>query len=159
MRNVLFSSYAAEDREGGSCRTAYRSYVIDDGWHLPTEIVEAIDLQIQKTLKQRYREICREHDLHRGDWLTADAAGKYEAKSWIYRVWYDNQYIGEVREIGEELQKEYGVTELEAINILNGRNVADYVNKYYRMQHRIPLAVDQQAICDEVAHEYLAAAM
>ena len=157
MSSEIF--YDVDNHETGNCRTVYRSYVIDDGWHLPTEVVEAIDLQIQKTLKQRYREICREHDFHRGDWLTADVAKKYEAKSWIYRVWYDYQYVREVRAIGEELQKEYGVTELEAINIMNGRNVLDYVNKYYRMQHRIPLAVDQQAICDEMVHEYLAAAM
>ena len=71
----------------------------------------------------------------------------------------DGQYIGKVREIGEELQKEYGVTELEAINILNENNVDDYLNKYYRIQHRIPHYVNAQAICDDMAYDYLEMAM
>ena len=60
---------------------------------------------------------------------------------------------------GEELQKEYGVTELEAINILNENNVDDYLNKYYRIQHRIPDYVNAQAICDDMAYDYLEMAM
>ena len=108
MKDSIFDYFDTTDREFAGTRTVYNSYVIDDEWNLPVEVVEAIDIQIQKTLKQRYSEICREHDLHKGDWLTADVARKYEAKSWIYRVWHDYQYIGQVREIGEELQREYG---------------------------------------------------
>ena len=33
------------DREDKGCRTIYRSYVIDDGWNLPKEIVEAAGLR------------------------------------------------------------------------------------------------------------------
>ena len=159
MKDSMFDYFDTLNKENAGGRTVYNSYVIDDGWHLPEEVMEAIGFRIQSTLKQRYREICREHDLHRGNWLTESVARKYEAKSWVYRVWLGNQYIKQVREIGEELQREYGVTELEAINIMNGRNVAAYVSKYYRMQHRIPLPVNQQAICDEMAREYLVAAM
>lgn len=64
-----------------------------------------------------------------------------------------------VREIGEELRREYGVTELEAINIMNGNNVEDYLNKYHRIQNRIPVNVNAQAICDELVFEYLELAM
>ena len=32
--------------------------------------------------------------------------------------------------LARELQLEYGVTQLEAINILNGHNVGDYIQKY-----------------------------
>ena len=42
---------------------------------------------------------------------------------------------------------------------MNERNVADYLNKYYRIQHKIPLNVNEQAICDDIAYEYLAFAM
>ena len=147
------------DRETIGGKTIYKIYVIDDGWKLPVEIVEAIDLRVYNAWKDAYRMVCREHKLHRGDWLTADVARKFEAKSWVYRELYDYQYIAEVREIGQELQKEYGVTELEAINILNGHNVEEYINKYYRIQHKIPLMVNEQEICDEVVNEYMAMAM
>lgn len=77
----------------------------------------------------------------------------------MWRVLSDGQNVGKVREIGEELQREYGVTEIESINIMNERNVADYLNKYYRIQHKIPLNVNEQAICEDIAYEYLAIAM
>lgn len=35
----------------------------------------------------------------------------------------------------------YGVTELEAINILNGKCISDYVEKYNRIKNLIPLNV------------------
>ena len=144
------------DREGMGYRTRFNSYVIDDGWNLPTEVIEAIDLRVQMAWQDAYQKVCMEHNMHQGDWITADVARKFEAKSWIYREFYGHQYIAEVRKIGEELQKEYGVTELEAINILKGHNVKDYLNKYYRIQHKIPLMVNEQAICDEVVSEYMA---
>lgn len=36
----------------------------------------------------------------------------------------------EHRALEKELVREYGVTEVEAINILNGRNISDYIRKY-----------------------------
>ena len=40
--------------------------------------------------------------------------------------------IGLRREIRLDLMKKYGLSELEAINVLNGRNMEDYVVKYKR---------------------------
>ena len=147
------------DRENRGYRTIYKSSVIDDGWHLPQEVIETIELKVQMAWKDAYRQVCYENSRHRGAWIDADIARQYAAKSWIWRVISDGQYVGKVREIGEELQREYGVTEIEAINIMNERNVADYLNKYYRIQHKIPLNVNEQAICDDIAYEYLAFAM
>lgn len=147
------------DREDCGYRKIYRSYVIDDGWNLPQEIVEVIDLKVQLAWKDAYRKVCLENSRHRGGWLDSEVARKYAAMSWIWRVISEGQYIGKVREIGEELQREYGVTELEAINILNERNVSDYVNKYYRIQNRIPVAVNAQEICNDVVNEYFSIAM
>ena len=42
------------------------------------------------------------------------------------------------------LMEEFGVTQLEATNILNGFHVADYVNKYYRIQNKIPLDIKEK---------------
>lgn len=35
------------DRENRGYRTIYKSYVIDDGWHLPQEVIETIELKVQ----------------------------------------------------------------------------------------------------------------
>jgi hypothetical protein len=59
--------------------------------------------------------------------------------------------------MGMELQEKYGVTEVEAINILFEHNVSDYVDRYYRMKNRISGYVDEQRICDEVIATYLLA--
>ena len=45
--------------------------------------------------------------------------------------------VGERRELRIELQKWFGLTEIEAINILNGNGITDYVNKYYRIKNEI----------------------
>ena len=143
------------NREEERGRTVYSSYVIDDGWNLPYEVIEEINYRISKSQAAAYREVCRQHIEHKGDWLTKEVAYKYAAKSWVYRVVYFNQYINEVREMGEELQEKYGVTEIEAINTLFEHNVDDYIYKYYRIKNLIPLKVNQQEICNNVLEEYI----
>ena len=142
-------------------KTLIRSYVVDDGWHLPKEIIETIDIRIAEAKSDALRRVKAEHDRHKGKWLNADVVRKYQAKSWIFREYEGNQYCGMVRKIGEELQEEYGVTELEAFNILleNSSNVKDYLKKYYNIEHMIPMRVDEQWICDSVVEDYLCAAM
>ena len=147
------------DREINSAVIIFHPYIIDDGWNLPTEVVEEIEYKVKESCKTAYQRVCREYEEHRGKWLTLDVAEKYEAKSWIFRVMEDNRYAGMVRVIGEELQREYGVTELEAINIMNGCHVQDYVYKYYRIRNKIPVCVNEQAICNEVAEAYLRTAI
>lgn len=144
------------DREQCSSRQVCNRYVVDDGWSpdMPMEITEIIDLRVQIAEAEAYKRICREHDRHKGDWITAEIAYKYAAKSWVYRILYGGQYIREVREIGKELQEKYGVSEIEAINILNENNVDDYLNKYYRIQHRIPLNIDREDIIERTLEEY-----
>lgn len=144
-------------RETSSVKTVFNSYVVDDGWNLPYEVMEEIEFRIAEAKSVAMERIKKAHQQHKGMWLTSEVARKYAAKSWVFRVIESNQYCGKVREIGEELQLLYGVTELEAINILFEHNVDDYVNKYYRIQHLIPNNVNQQGICDEVAYEYLLA--
>lgn len=143
--------------ENSRVKTVFYTYVVDDGWHLPYEVIDEIEYRIEEAVSEALKKVRKEHFRHKGDWLTAEVARKYAAKSWVYRVLESNQYCGKVREIGEELQKLYGVTEIEAINILFEHNVSDYLNKYFRIQHMLPDRVNQQEICDEVAYEYLLA--
>ena len=128
----VFEHYLNIDIEKGH-EPIITSYVIDDGWNLPVEVVERIDLTIQESYLQEMKRLKALKKEHKGDWLTLDVAKKYEAKSWIYRVFHSYQNIGKVREIEKELQELYGVSELEAINILNGHHVKEYVEKYHRI--------------------------
>ena len=41
------------DRERNSTRTIYRSYVIDDGWNVPKEVIEAVDLRIEEAWAEK----------------------------------------------------------------------------------------------------------
>ncbi len=143
--------------EHNNVKTIIRSYVVDDGWHLPQEIIEIIDLRIAEAKSEALWRVKYVHDHHRGKWINSEVVRKYQAKSWIFRVHEENQYCGMVRKIGEELQEEYGVTELEAFNILleNTSNIKDYLTKYYNMEHMIPTYVDEQQICDSVVEEYM----
>ena len=143
--------------EVGKKRTVAVSEVVDDGWHLPKEVIHEIEFRYDRARNWEYAEVCRQRKLHRGDWLTDQVAKQYAARAWVWRVLNDNQYIGKVREIGEELQARYGVTELEAINILFERNVSDYVNKYDRIKNLIPRRVGMEEIREEVIAEYCAA--
>lgn len=140
--------------ESGRVKTIFISHVIDDGWHLPQEVIEEIVYRIEISKDEAMRKVLKLNKNHTGDWLTREIAESYAAKSWVYRVITDNQYIGMVRELGEELQKLYGVTELEAINILNNYHIADYVNKYYRIKNMIPDFVDEEKIVDEVISSF-----
>lgn len=45
------------------------------------------------------------------------------------------QDIGERKALRIELQKRCGVTELEAVNIINGHNIDDYCMKYLLRAH------------------------
>ena len=142
------------DREQNSTRTICKSYIVDDGWNLPEEVIEVIDLRIEHAWEWALRIAEQRRSSHKGDWLTLDVANKYRQLAAPFLAFYDGQNIKTVRELGKELQDKYGVTELESINILNGYHIHDYVEKYYRIMNCIPDGVDQQGICDDVVLEY-----
>lgn len=139
------------DREYITARQIYNRYVVDDGWSedMPMEIIEVIDFHLQMAKHEAERKVLEEHRLHKGEWLNAEVARLYCEKAWVYLMLSAGQYVGMVRELGEELQKKYGVTELEAINILRNYNVSDYVNKYYRIKNLIPLRISEETVWEE----------
>ena len=80
---------------------------------------------------------------HKGKWLTLEDALVYRKKA--QRITEDRGFCaGKLKELAHELMEEYGVLEIEAINILQGYHIMDYVNKYYRIKNRIPLKVNEQ---------------
>ena len=140
-------------REKNGIPARFNTYVVDDGWNLPYEETEETDLQVIGSELEAHAEVCRQNRSHKGFWLTSDVARKYAAKSWIYRVQNGNQYIGKVREIGEELRRLYGVTEIEARNILFERNVSDYVNKYDRIRNLMPVGVEYNSYDSRIGYD------
>lgn len=59
--------------------------------------------------------------------------------------------IGERRELRIELQERCGVTEIEAINILNGFHTKDYIAKYQRLEKGI--YIDRKTVEDNEPEE------
>ena len=92
---------------------------------------DAIDL-----VNEQYRN-------HKGKWLTAEVAEQYQARVRLLGM-PSYEMTGKKYELMMELMREYGVTQLEATNVLNGFHVADYVNKYYRIQNKIPLDIKEK---------------
>ena len=66
---------------------------------------------------------------HKGDWITYEDAKEYRdrAEKLPYNGFQD---IGKRRELRIECQERFGLTEGEAINILNGYNMRDIVQVY-----------------------------
>ena len=94
--------------------------------------------------------LIREKELHKGKWLTLEAAERYR-KLGKKLVGQNSIMAGERRKLCELLIAEYGVTDLEAINIVNGVHIMDYVKKYERIQNLMPLNItkDKTAVEDD----------
>lgn len=82
--------------------------------------------------------IDEENANHKGEWLTQEVCEKYREEAASINE-FDPQDVRRHRELRWELQEKYGLTEVEAINILNGNNISDYLVKYRRIMNREPL--------------------
>jgi len=87
---------------------------------------------------------------HKGGWLTDEVVAEFQ-KLAVKLPHEEGQAIGEKRKLCIRLMEEYGVTELEAVNIINGNRTSDYVTKYHRIQNQIPLMInnDKEGAKDE----------
>ena len=72
------------------------------------------------------------------EWLTAEICHEYKKRAELLSG-TDGQDIGARRKLRMELQKRCHITEIEAINILNGYNVDLYVRKYDMLSGKIPV--------------------
>lgn len=71
------------------------------------------------------------------DWITLEVVKEYRQK--VELLGEDVSDTGIRRKLRIELQRKYGLLEIEAINILNGYNVSAYLAKYERIKNKIPL--------------------
>lgn len=136
-------------------RVNFVSHIEDDGWNLPVEIIEEIEYKVTIAREEAMKRARREYRNHKGDFITQEVVDKYQAMVWPYQAMNGYQYTGMVRRIGKELQEKYGVTELEAINILNDHNVEDYLNRYDRIKNMIPEGFDEEEAKWQLREEYL----
>lgn len=51
---------------------------------------------------------------------------------------------GERRKLCKQIMEEYGITEIEATNILNGYCAYDYIAKYERIRTQTPLKIRKE---------------
>ena len=97
-----------------------------------SEIVKKIN-----ALKEKRRK-------HKGEWITYEDAKEYRdrAEKLSYNGFQD---IGERRELRIECQERFGLTEGEAINVLNGYNMRDIVQVYENIKElRVPNEKDAE---------------
>ncbi len=73
-------------------------------------------------------------DSHKGEWITYEDAQEYRdrAEKLPYNGFQD---IGERRALRIELQERFGLSQTEAINIINGFNMRDIVQVYDNLKH------------------------
>lgn len=82
---------------------------------------------------ERLRELKKAHN---EEWLTMNVADEYYKKASTLDG--NNALdVGERRRLRIELQERYDLLAIGAINILNGQNITDYVDKYHRIKNLI----------------------
>lgn len=90
------------------------------------------------SVEKKLAELREKRDKHKGEWITFEDAREYRDRA---EKLPDNgfQDIGERRELRKELQERFGLTEGEAINIINGYNMRDIIQVYDNIKNlRVP---------------------
>lgn len=77
------------------------------------------------------------------EWLTDEIAHEYRLKA-VALSQNGRQDVGEMRRLRMELMDRCGVTEVEAINILNGYHINDYILKYEVRSGKVVLQRDDK---------------
>lgn len=146
------------DRELSKFRTQFIIDSGDDGYKLPNtfeEVIEEINYRITASYASSLKIIQEEQKRHKGDYITLIDMIGYSRKGWLLRDFYNYQYVGLLRKLGEEIIERFGVTELEATNIVMGYEdlFEDYANKYYRIKYAIPLCEEAWKIYEGIKEE------
>lgn len=99
------------------------------------------EIKILKTQKE-YDELVKEqnkwHTEHDYGWLTEKVVEDYRTK-YMAALQNGGNEAEEQKKYCTELQNTYGLTEIEATNILNGFHTQDYISKYSRIRKLLPI--------------------
>lgn len=95
-----------------------------------------------KKKKDPYEELVEAqhayHIEHAYEWLTDESVGECRRKYGSALQRGENEVDAEMK-CRMELQQIYGLTELEATNVLRGYHARDYISKYRRIRELIPI--------------------
>ena len=86
----------------------------------------------KEKVNRELERIVNENKHHIGEWITEEDVRVYQEKAKAINT--NGQDIRTTRELRLELQKRFGLLEIEAINILNGFHAASYIKKYERIR-------------------------
>lgn len=100
-------------------------------------------IRTQKDAEKHVQEQYDWHTSHAYKWLTPEIAEAYHQKMRV-RAAQTTDVVPLQFELCNELQTIYGVTRLEAVNILNGYHINDYVEKYKRIETKTPIKLRRE---------------
>lgn len=93
---------------------------------------------------KEFERLINERQKHKGQWLALENVIYYQ--NLAQKISGDNiQDIGKRRKLRKELQKKFGILEIEAVNILNGFHGDFYVEKYRCIRDGIPMRKEPPA--------------
>jgi len=104
-----------------------------------------------KYLEEKAQKIVNEqHAYHEKQgflWFTKEVADEYLERA---KQLGDSQNdVGSRRLLRMELQQKYGLLEVEALNVLNGYHIQEYVEKYKRIKEQKPTEIIRRSKDDE----------
>lgn len=94
----------------------------------------------REKVNKELERIINENKHHVGEWITEEDAKSYQEKAQNISTY--GQDIRARRELRMELQRRFGLLEIEAINIINGFHTASYIKKYERIRTLTTLESD-----------------
>ena len=95
---------------------------------------------MKSRVKEDIKYLKKAFNKHKGKWLDEDGVSKYQklAKELPTTI---TDMTGEKRKLCLQMMQEYDITEIEATNIINGKNASDYIAKYERIRTQTPLQI------------------
>lgn len=100
-------------------------------------------IRTQKDADKHVKEQNEWHGSHGYKWITQEIAEDYYGRMTVQSA--QNADVTSLRyTLCCELKTIYGVTETEAVNILNGYHINDYVAKYKRIATMTPIQLQRE---------------
>ena len=101
-------------------------------------------IRSKKDAENQIRELHDWHMFHNYNWFTLDVArGYYQRYQEFAKKNIEN--CGYKYELIREMQRIYGITEIEATNTLDGFHINDYVRKYERIRIQEALRIIEKS--------------
>lgn len=94
---------------------------------------------LEERAKKYVGEAHAYHEAHNFLWFSQEVGEEYKKRA--LALGCNTSDVGARRQLRIELQEKYGLTEVEALNVLNGFHITEYANKYKRIKNMIPTEI------------------